>query len=82
MLCAAGDICVNAPSTVLDSDLVCPMCNKITHAICIAADDEKEGCMTACYVDEELKTKFKIMNECKWEIWNRTHRPSSIMHMT
>jgi hypothetical protein len=55
MLCAAADICVNTPSTVSDSDLVCPMCNKIAHAICIiASNDEKEGCMTACYVDEEL----------------------------
>lgn len=53
MFCVAGEICVNTPSMVSDSDPVCSMCNKISHAICIVADEEKEGNI-ACYVDEEF----------------------------
>jgi hypothetical protein len=54
LLCAAGEVCVNIPRAVTEKDSVCPMCNKIAHAICIAAEDEKEGCM-ACFVDEECE---------------------------
>lgn len=53
MYCAAGECCVEIPRTVIDSGPVCPVCEKIAHAVCIAVYDDKEGCM-ACIVDEEL----------------------------
>jgi hypothetical protein len=52
LLCAAGDNCVEASSKVKEDDPVCPMCKKIAHATCIAADDVKEGCLM-CFVDDE-----------------------------
>jgi hypothetical protein len=53
LVCAAGDNCVEAFRKVNKNDPVCPICKNIAHAICIAADDVKEGCLM-CFVDEDL----------------------------
>ena len=62
MFCAAGDICVNSLSLVIDSDPVCPMCKKMHMQFVLSLQMMRRR--DACHAS--LMKSFEIeKNECR-----------------